>query len=488
MLFNSIFFILCFLPLVLIGWYSFNHYKLHTLAKVFLFGMSLWFYAYFNPFYVIILLVSLSVNYIISYMFQLYHIQKHRKYLLFLGLFFNLGMLGYYKYTDFLISNINVCLKTDLPLINIILPLGISFFTFIQLSFIIDRYKEEALHYALVDYLCFVSFFPQLTAGPIVAHTELIPQFQNLSSFKFQPDLFIKGCFRFTIGLGKKVLLADILAKPVNYGFSIEKLYYIDSPSALMVMLLFALELYFDFSAYSDMALGIGNMLGITLPENFNSPYKSCSVSEFWRNWHITLYRFLQKYIYFPLGGSRKGKTRQYRNILIVFLVSGLWHGANWTFIIWGLLQGVAILWENIKPFKIKHKFVSWICTFSFTVLSFSIFRSDNLTQAKMLFQKLFSFTNTGFIREIAGTLQLPENYIFQKLLEQKAPAYLPIMYLLTLLVLLIISFIVIAGQQTIVIVSREKYTNLYVWSMAILFVWSLISLSQVSTFLYFKF
>ena len=386
MLFNSYIFIFLFLPLALGIWYLLNGLEKYKAAQVFLVGMSLWFYAYFNISYLVIILCSCALNYIISWLVEKKNTVLVRRTMLIVGCLLNLGVLGYFKYYDFFVENLNELLQTDFNLKNILLPLGISFFTFQQLSFVIDRCKGTAEHYELVDYLCFVTFFPQLIAGPIVLHTELVPQFQDKTRRSFDCNSFAYGVAWFVLGLAKKVLLADHLAPAVTYGFS--HITGLDTLSAWLIALTYTLELYFDFSGYCDMAIGVGKMFRIELPDNFNAPFQSASVKEFWRRWHMTLGRFFTTYVYIPLGGSRKVKLRTVLNTMIVFTLSGLWHGANWTFVFWGVIHGVAVainsLWAGciqkvfdgdgklLRGLRMLYKKLMQLGTFVFVLLLYS--------------------------------------------------------------------------------------------------------------------
>ena len=319
--------------MAIIGFFGLNYIKQNTLAKIYLIACSLWFYGYFNPWYLWIISGSVLVNYGISKGFSFFnHKSGIKKLLLFLGVIFNLALIFYFKYYDFFIENINVMLKKNLALMNVALPLGISFFTFQQISFVVDSYRQETKQYSFVEYALFVTFFPQLVAGPIVSHDEIIPQFQDEKKRHLDISMMNRGICLFVIGLFKKVLIADTFGNAVNVGW--ESLELLTSLEAILVSLFYTFQIYFDFSGYCDMASGIASMFNIELPLNFNSPYKAESIIEFWKRWHITLTRFLRKYIYFPLGGSRKGEVRAYVNVLVVFLLSGVWHGAGWTFII----------------------------------------------------------------------------------------------------------------------------------------------------------
>lgn len=338
MLFNSYVFIFLFFPLCMVGYFGLNKLKWYNLAQLFLLGMSLWFYGFFNPSYLPIILVSMVFNYGATYVMGKTENKVLKKAELIFAILANIGVLFYFKYYDFFIGNINVLFKTDFTLKNILLPLGISFFTFQQVSYVVDAYRGEVQQYNFLQYASFVVYFPQLIAGPIVTHDELIPQFGDLNKKRFNWDNFSKGAFMFALGLAKKVLIADTFGIAANWGFA--NIASLDSTNAILTTLAYTVQIYFDFSGYCDMAIGIGQMMNLELPVNFDSPYKALTITEFWSRWHKTLTRFFTRYIYIPLGGNRKGKARTYINTMIVFLTSGLWHGANWTFILWGVIHG----------------------------------------------------------------------------------------------------------------------------------------------------
>lgn len=504
MLFNSYIFIFIFLPICLLGYYTLNHYKHYKISKLFLACMSLWFYAYFNVYYLWIIVASLLLNYLLSICIS-YHEKRYgslsklsgRIYSL-LGVLLNLGLFFYFKYLDFFIENLNLLFKSHFRLQNILLPLGISFFTFQQLSFIIDRTKNKAPHYNLIDYMTFVTFFPQLIAGPIVLHSEMMPQFEDINNKTINKDNFTRGLILFTLGLGKKVLLADLLAIPVNHGFS--QALFLDTTSTVLMILAYTFQIYFDFSGYSDMAIGLGLLFNINLPVNFNSPYKACSVKELWQRWHITLSRFFIQYVYIPLGGSRKGKIRTLVNIFLVFFLSGIWHGANWTYIAWGTLQGLLVVWDNLgivgvkgSNEKIKSKIeiprpLGWLFTFSFFNLSLFFFGSDSISTAITLFKNLFSFKHTGYLYKMAQTLKIPELYLLNKIVDMKFPQYNNTLYIIIFIALLIISAIIIMQKNALTIATKSKLSTKLCVLTAIILTWCIISFSQVSTFIYFNF
>lgn len=487
MLFNSTFFILIFLPLALVGWFLLQKVDNPIYSKLFLFGMSLWFYGYYNPWYLFILLFSLFANYFFSLIFTKTSRLGTRRITLCAGLLANLGLLFYFKYFNFFIDNCNFIFHTDWSVEKIALPLGISFFTFQQISFLVDRYWDKAPHYCFSDYACFVTYFPQLVAGPIVLHSEFIPQLQERKNRQPNPDSFFDGMALFICGLTKKVLLADVLAIVVNAEYA--NIIYLDAPSAWVTIICYMLELYFDFSGYCDMARGIGKMFGFELPENFNAPLMATSVKDFWRRWHITLSRFLTTYIYIPLGGNRKGLAIKCRNLFIVFLVSGFWHGANWTFVVWGLLHGAAMIFEALFP-KLRFK-IDWLnrlFTGIFVTLTFSIFRSDSLASAWLLMQKLFCGGFHGFFVGMCNTLLITETYPIRKVLEMKFPQLLNPFYITCMVLLLGISLLLVIGPKAEDFIKKHGNKKRTLLLLAFLFTWAFISLSQVSTFLYFNF
>lgn len=490
MLFNSYIFIFIFLPLTLVGWYLLNKLEKYKGAQAFLVAMSLWFYAYFNVSYLAIILASCLINYGFSFVLTKKDSAGFRKGMLVLGCAVNLGILGYFKYYDFLLENLNTLLSANFTLKHILLPLGISFFTFQQLSFVIDRCRGNAPHYSLLDYLNFVTFFPQLIAGPIVLHSELVPQFQDMSKRKFDAGSFAQGIAFFVLGMGKKILLADTLAKAVNFGFA--DIAGLDSVSALLVALGYTFELYFDFSGYCDMAVGLGKMFRIEIPDNFNAPYKSASVKEFWRRWHMTLGRFFTTYVYIPLGGSRKGKARTVINTMIVFLLSGLWHGANWTFVFWGFLHGVGVsvnsLFMGKNGHRDKGKLFWQMITFVYICLAFVFFRSDTMADGFLFMKRLFSFEYNGSVFAVAEAMSVSEIYIVTKVLSMKAPQLLAIVNLLLLLFVMTVSVFALCRKRTREMVEQSQWSNGFTLAMSVLFVWSVLSLSGVSTFLYFNF
>ena len=396
MLFNSYEFIFLFLPITLIVYFTLNRFGKNRLAKGWLVLASLYFYSYFNKKYLILIIASIVVNYFVGKLLEEKKDVVVRKVLLIYGVVFNVGMIGYYKYYDFFVENINYIFKTNIPLLHILLPLGISFFTFQQLSFVIDSYYRKNLRYDFLSYSLFVTFFPQLIAGPIVLPTEMLPQFESEENKKINWANMNRGLYIFSIGLAKKVIIADSIASFANAGFDMmESLNFVE---AWLTSISYTLQLYFDFSGYCDMAIGIGLMFNILLPINFNSPYKSTNIQEFWQKWHMTLGRFLANYLYIPLGGNRKGEKRTLLNLLIVFLISGIWHGAGWNFIIWGMLHGICILihrvWKNSK--RKMNKFIGWFITMNLVNIFWVFFRAKDLASAFKVIKGMFNFSTIG--------------------------------------------------------------------------------------------
>lgn len=489
MLFNSYIFILFFLPVTILLYFTLNKFQKYTAAKIALIGMSLWFYAYFHIAYLAIIVISILFNYLISK--QLHpgkHSPKASKWLLFVGIIANIALIFYFKYFNFFLENLNYFFDASIPLLSILMPLGISFFTFQQISYLVDSYRGETGGYTFTDYALFVTFFPQLVAGPIVLHNEMIPQFNDINKKSLNSDMLSKGIYLFAIGLFKKVLLADTLGLGVNWGFA--NISILSGFDTLLISLMYTLQIYFDFSGYCDMAIGIANMFGFELPLNFNSPYKSASIIEFWQRWHMSLSRFLRKYIYFPLGGSKKGATRTMLNVLIVFLVSGIWHGANWTFILWGLLHGIANVLTRLlkKPWEHVPKIIRIFLTFVFVNFAWILFRSDSLTDCIQMFKHLLfdwqnGFAMSGGLLECFNVLELTyieEHVGFLMNLTAKLPS------LNMWLILSVSVFLVFFTKNCHEKEFKPKLTNALL--SIILLVWSIMSLSGLSTFLYFNF
>ncbi len=395
MLFNSYEFLLMFLPIALGGYYSISKGISQPAAITWLALCSLFFYGWWNPNYLWLMVGSILFNYSFGLILAG---QRRARWILTLGVGLNLLLLGYYKYTDFFIANISDLAGLDWQLHNIILPLGISFFTFTQIAYLVDVYRGEVREYRITDYFLFVTYFPHLIAGPIIHHKEMMPQFANKATDQITARNITAGLVLFTIGLAKKILIADRVMLYVSPVFSAA-----ENGAALTFfeawggVLAYTLQLYFDFSGYVDMALGLSLMFGIRLPLNFDSPYKSTSIIDFWRRWHMTLSRFLRDYLYIGLGGNRKGPFRRYLNLWLTMLLGGLWHGAGWTFIVWGAMHGTYLCinhgWRSIckdRPPVLPEcarTLLYGSITFLAVVLAWVFFRAETLTGAWQIIQ-----------------------------------------------------------------------------------------------------
>jgi D-alanyl-lipoteichoic acid acyltransferase DltB (MBOAT superfamily) len=306
------------------------------------------------------------------------------------GIMANLSLLGYFKYADFFIENINLLSSNPIGLLHLALPLAISFFTFQQIAYLVDSYRQETKEYDFLNYALFVTFFPQLIAGPIVHHGEMMPQFASKWNLVKKYKNIATGIFIFAIGLFKKVVIADTFAVWATNGF--DRAETLNLLEGWATSLSYTFQLYFDFSGYTDMAIGVALLFNIKLPINFNSPYKATSIQDFWRRWHITLSRFLRDYIYIPLGGNRVSSFRTYSNLMVTFILGGLWHGAGWTFLFWGFLHGLALvihrLWSQLK-FKL-NRFLAWFITFNFINIAWVFFRAKEWDDAMKVLGAMF--------------------------------------------------------------------------------------------------
>ncbi len=484
MLFNSYIFVLVFLPLCMIGYFGCSHFGKGTYGQVFLLGMSLWFYGYFHVEYLFIIVFSILCNYGFYVLLGRSSGSGRRKWLLVGALMLNVGILFYYKYFNFFLENVNGIFGRNFALTSILLPLGISFFTFQQLSFVIDAYKGEVPAYRFLDYACFVTYFPQLIAGPIVTHDELIPQFMDEERKRFRWDNFVRGMYLFALGLSKKVLIADTFGNGVNWGFA--NIGELDSTNGFLVMLFYTIQIYFDFSGYCDMAVGLGRMMNLELPLNFHSPYRAASITEFWDRWHMTLTRFFTRYVYIPLGGSRKGTVRTCRNVMLVFLVSGLWHGADWTFVLWGACHGICSVLTRLCKGILERipRAVRWLGTFLFLNVTWVLFRADSIGDAARLLGKLLELDFGPVNGSLTAGFYLPECGLLDSLIPftRICPEFFLIVFTAAALFLL---FGVRNAYEKMKAFEPELGRLLLT---ALLLVWCICSFSGVSTFLYFNF
>lgn len=409
MLFNSLEFIFLFLPITLLLFLFFGKYTYKPLAVAFLLSASLFFYSWWNSIYLLLLLASMTFNFFIGYIINInLNLPAKKKIFLFLGVTANLILIAYFKYADFLVSIIADILGKNFNLPNIFLPLGISFFTFQQIAYLVDSYRGETKKYSFLDYCLFVTFFPQLIAGPIIHHSEVMPQFASKNACQFKGENLAVGLTIFSLGLFKKVVFADNIALYATPVFDAAAQGIIPTfLESWIGAIAYTLQLYFDFSGYSDMAIGIARMFGITLPINFFSPYKATSISDFWRRWHITLSNFLRDYLYIPLGGNRQGETRRNLNLMITMLLGGLWHGAGWQFIFWGGLHGTYLVinhqWNAFQK-KSNWKIENWLSlkmaqfiTFIAVVFAWVFFRAESMSAAFVIVKTMVGFNGLSF-------------------------------------------------------------------------------------------
>jgi D-alanyl-lipoteichoic acid acyltransferase DltB (MBOAT superfamily) len=397
MLFTSPVFLFAFLPVVLLGFHLLRRVGRNILLVVWLLAASMVFYAWWSPSFLLLLIASMLANYYLGYAIQRAE-RRARKLLFMFGVGGNLALLAYFKYADFFIDTANNVTRSDLPLLHIILPLGISFFTFQKIAYLADIHARHARTRRLADFALFVFFFPQLIAGPIVHHSEVMPQFRLLGREEAHDrqkagalawENSAVGLTIFLIGLVKKVMIADQIARYVSPVYAAAS----HEPAVGLVLawqaaLGYTVQLYFDFSGYSDMAIGLARLFGIRLPANFNSPYASVSIVDFWRRWHMTLSRFLRDYVYIPLGGNRHGTTRRYVNLMATMILGGFWHGAGWTFVLWGALHGLYLLiahaWESFSRTRLPTP-VAWMTTLMAVIVAWVIFRAPDLHSAGVI-------------------------------------------------------------------------------------------------------
>jgi len=471
LLFSSYVFVFAFLPIVTLLYFASARLFARSFQHGILVIASLIFYGWFNPYYLPIIIFSIAFNFQISRMMRPSYRQSTRKIFFILGVIGNVAMLGYFKYYDFFVENINVLFATDFAMKKLVLPLGISFFTFQQLSFLISSYKHNATVKHFIDYSLFVCFFPQLIAGPIVTYDEMMPQFAQDGNRKFNADNFAAGLFLFSLGMFKKLVVADTVAIVADSGF--DKLVTMSFFQAWFTSLSYCLQIYFDFSGYCDMAIGLGKMFNIDLPVNFNSPYKSLGIREFWKRWHITLGRALTTFVYIPLGGSKNGKVRLYLSLFITFLVSGLWHGAAWTFVFWGVLHGLFIVSERIFDNYWSKLNTSFRCLTTFLLVNFLwiFFRATSWHNAvevlKSHFNLNFEFTLKTF---------MPLAY--------DSKAELMIIFPIFLVAIII----VFTARNSICYFQEFKPSSANAILTVVMIVISIVFMSRVSPFIYFNF
>lgn len=490
--FNSFFYILFFLPLSIAGYFALNRIKKYKLANIFLLCISLWFIGYINVIYALMICESILVNYLFAVILRRVSAGRLRKSILGIGILCNVVLLLYFKYYNFFVENINKAFNTGLLTKQILLPLGISFYTFQQIAFLVDAYRGQNDKVSFLEYALYVAYFPHVASGPIFMHNDIIEQFKDNSRRSLDYQNLSSGLYCFTIGLFKKVIIADTFANAVAWGFG-----NVDAMSSLdifIVSLCYTFQLYFDFSGYCDMAIGTSRMFNIDLPINFDSPYQATSIVNFWGRWHLTLTQFLREYIYFPLGGSKKGKIRTYVNIMIIFLISGIWHGANWTFVVWGLLHGLFNCLNRIfkKIWEKANVVFQWVVTFTIVDLLWLLFRADSLSQAIYLLKRMICMDSLTVSQGLIDSVAM-EEFIF---LETKPFAgvfryfvggiqyFYNRIYGFNLWVLLIIAFFIVLNLKNTKHISSSRTVGRTL-AISVMLVWSMVSFTGVATYIY---
>ena len=482
MQFNSYGFIFYFLPLTVLLYFLANKIR-PVCGKFVLIAASVLFYAFGRPNMLVCLAISVAVNYFFALL--IYRKNVKAKIILSIPVIVNVALLLYFKYTNFILGSACHALGREFVPLNIILPLGISFYTFQQIAYVVSVSRGELDNVSFIDYITYILYFPKLLMGPLMEPVDFMAQINDASRKKAGLNNIVCGIKIFSFGLIKKVLLADTFSRAVSCAYgNVES---ISAADGLLMVLFYTFEIYFDFSGYSDMAVGASMMLNIDLPINFDSPYKAISIRDFWKRWHISLTSFFTKYIYIPLGGSRKGKIFTYLNVMIVFLVSGLWHGANWTFLLWGLLHGILSCLDRLFEKAEEKVFlpVRWFCTFVLVSFLWLLFSADSVAQWIAIIKNILVMKNTVISDELLNVFNIPETqYIYHMLgLESLAGEVRGLnMFLFTL------------AAFVICLIPENNYRRKNKISMAsavfaaIFFVWGVLCLGTESVFVYFGF
>lgn len=484
MQFNSYIFILLYLPIIVVGYFMSNKISFQF-GKMWLIVGSVVFYLYGGGVKATLILgLSIAINIVIVQIMIRYC--RYRKVFLGIAIIGNIALLFYYKYVNFFISNWNQIFGTEHEFLNLILPMGISFFTFQQIAYLVRVYQNIAMEINVLDYLTYILFFPKLVMGPLMEPEDFISQLNDTQKRKVNWDSIACGIKIFSFGLLKKMVLADTFASAVTWGYA--DIEAATSMDWLLIMLFYTFEIYFDFSGYSDMATGISLMLNIQLPINFDSPYKALSIRNFWKRWHISLTTFLTKYIYIPLGGSKKGKVRTYINTMFVFLISGIWHGANWTFILWGMLHGLLSVADRIfeKAQKRLMEVVRWVCTFLAVNVLWLLFRSDSISQWKTILYRILTFQDLSVSDGLLRVFRLPEagalvnTLHIVDILETEVRGLWMLLFLITAIILCLVP------ENNY----RKLFRNNALWMLAaaVAFIWAFLCLGGESVFVYFNF
>lgn len=489
MLFNSYEFIFFFLPVTLVLYFLLNRLRLPIAANAWLLAASLFFYSWWDVRYLPLILGSILFNYTIGGLLsdadRLRRVMVGKSVILTVGVVVNLLLLGFFKYTDFFIGNINRVAGANLPLLHIVLPLGISFFTITQIAFLVDAYEGLVEERDLLSYALFVTFFPHLLAGPILHHKEMMPQFEQLRNKVINWKNLYLGLALFAFGLFKKVVIADQFAGWATPGF--DKSEALTFFPAWFASLSYTFQLYFDFSGYSDMAVGIGWMFNIRLPINFNSPYKATNIIDFWRRWHISLTTFITTYLYTPIlrSFSRITFAASMTATFLAMLISGFWHGAGWTYIVWGGMHGAGLVVNHVwKRKKLRMpKSLAWLLTFLFVNLSFVIFRSSSIEKALDMLKGMLGLNGVmlhSSLRKFA---------ILQSMGVSFGDWLLPVQGNDQTWVMIVAAFLVTAfWKNSAELVSRVQPSWKWLCLMLAVVYCSLLEMSRVSEFLYFQF
>jgi D-alanyl-lipoteichoic acid acyltransferase DltB (MBOAT superfamily) len=483
---------LFFCHFLFFGYFYLNHKKLTTASKSWLLLSSLFFYSWWNIAYLPLILTSIFINFSIARLIINKDERKNKtiskKLLLQIGIVFNIGLLAYFKYADFFISNTNILFNTDIGLLNLALPLAISFFTLQQIAFLIDTYEGLAKEKNFLNYSIFVTFFPQLIAGPIVHHNHMMPQFVSVKNKVKNYKNIAMGLFIISLGLFKKVVIADTFSIWASAGF--DSAISLNFFEAWATSLSYTFQLYFDFSGYIDIAIGAALLFNIRLPINFNSPYKATGMIDFWKRWHISLTNFITTYIYTPIVRSFNKLTFNNAMIatVITFLIAGLWHGASWMFVIFGGLNGLGIVVNHYwhKKIKIKiNKILAWLITFNFVNITFVFFRAKEWNDAIKVLESMFSFRN------IIMPIGLENKLFFLKDIGIRFEAsYLSAINgnSRTALFILFGLFIVLTFKNSTQLIDNFKFNYRTILLSGIAFIYGILSLNKVSEFLYFNF
>lgn len=483
MLFNSFAFIFLFLPLSLGGYFVLAKANRHVLARAWLVVSSLIFYGYWNFSYVPLLLISIALNFVFGMLIrsQEYGSRLSTFYMM-LGVGINLALLAFYKYTKLFLSTLNYWHVTNVAVPDIVLPLGISFFTFTQIAYLVDVYREERAEYQPVSYSLFVTFFPHLIAGPVLYHKAVVPQLQSDLRARFSVRSVSTGLAMFTIGLAKKVLIADNVAAYVGPVFSHAA--NATMPEAWIGVTAYALQIFFDFSGYSDMAFGLARMMNIRIPTNFNSPYKASSIIDFWQRWHTSLSYFLRSYLFMPIVGYSLSGARQAMGLMLTMLLGGLWHGADWTFMIWGGLHGCFLivnhLWRKLK-IKLNRHFCITL-TFICVAVSFAFFRAESVAGGCEMVKAMFGFHGMAIPQNLALLNKLHLNLPIREGQTYMVGGFKSVLVIAFLL--LVVSWM----PSTDEIAAKFKPTRRWMVALSVLLSTSLLSLNRVSSFIYYQF